>query len=90
MLNEVRIPSGKLLMVLIVHHQNIICPRQVVGGDLGGDVPGEIVAGLCGDPRHCWVSVPADVPVVGAAGADFKVDRGIVRSQGSKHGLSGR
>jgi hypothetical protein len=27
-------------MVLIVHHQNIICPRQVVGGDLGGDVPG--------------------------------------------------
>lgn len=51
---------------------------------------GEIVAEFCGDLRHRWVSVPADVPVVGAAGADFKVDRGIVRSQGSKHGLSGR
>jgi hypothetical protein len=89
-LNQVRVSAGKLLVILVVHHENIIRPRQVVGGDLGGDVSGKIVAAFCGDAGHRRVSVPADVPVLRAPRADLEVNPSVICSQGAKHGLSGR
>jgi hypothetical protein len=90
MADEVRIPSGELLVVLVVHHENIVRPFQVVGSDLSGDVPGEVIAALRSDPRHGRVGVPADVPIVRATRSHIQVNHGVARSQDTKHSLGGR
>src|SRR3954447_2115767 len=68
--------SEELPLVVRVHHQDVVRPGEAVGGDLRGDVPGEIGPPPGGDAGHGGMRVPADVPVVRTARAYSRSTQG--------------
>ena len=71
--NKLWIASDELPVVLVIHHEDVVGPCQVLASDLSGGVLGEVVATLRGDPGHGGMGAFADVQLAGPSRADLQV-----------------